>query len=445
MFFGQGGLPAQVPTKLELLELALDDDVESRILQKRGESKWSKEYGPFDRKSLRNYFLYDDDDVKAQSKQPTSWTLLVQEVDRHVPAVADIWEAFDFVPSWRRDDVMISYASRGGGIGAHVDNYDVFLFQGRGTREWSIENSFLSLAQEKSREVPNVDTRLLRDFRADQSWVLQPGDVLYLPPRVPHRGTALGGGCTTVSLGFRAPSYRSMLTALTSHICESRLPEGLLYSDPDLAALQRHLPPGAPPSAVSPAASQRIRAPLRKEVLAVLDGEGEGDGEGGEFDRWLGSYLTEPLRMQVRNPTPFFLSSLSARKSIDDEDYADEEEGPPLSVTSPAHAVASARKFESAESLVSAALGGQVALRRAEGVRVALVGDVLFFNGEAFSLPKQHQLLAAALSAGSRTVSSDALRRALGATTEPSAPGVRYLSSLIRSGYFYPVEVLDRI
>jgi len=182
----------KIPTKDELLTLSMDDDVESRILESRGGGKsWSKEYGPFERKYLRKFFNWSEGGEKVDGG---AWTVLVQEVDRHVPAVADMWNAFDFIPSWRRDDIMISFATPGGGIGAHVDNYDVFLVQGRGTREWSIENSFLSSEEEQRREVPNIDTRLLRDFRADQSWTLQPGDVLYLPPRVPHRGTALGGG-----------------------------------------------------------------------------------------------------------------------------------------------------------------------------------------------------------------------------------------------------------
>ena len=108
---------------------------------------------------------------------------------------------------------MISYATVGGGIGAHVDNYDVFLIQGRGQREWSIENAFLTQEEELKREVKGAQTRLLEDFRADQKWLLAPGDMLYLPPRVPHMGVSCSSDCTTVSIGFRAPSYRSLMVA----------------------------------------------------------------------------------------------------------------------------------------------------------------------------------------------------------------------------------------
>jgi ribosomal protein L16 Arg81 hydroxylase len=429
----------KVPTKDELLTLSMDDDVESRILESDGGSKsWSKEYGPFEKKYLRKFFNWSEGGEKGEGG---AWTVLVQEVDRHIPTVADMWNAFDFIPSWRRDDIMISFATPGGGIGAHVDNYDVFLVQGRGTREWSIENSFLSSEEERQREVPNIDTRLLRDFRADQSWTLQPGDVLYLPPRVPHRGTALGGGCTTVSLGFRAPSYRSMLTALTSYVCEQRLHEGLLYSDPDLAEQQQQQQQSALSSIssasssaeVSSAAVERIRATLRSEVLATLD-----DDDG--FRAWLGTYLTEPLRMQVRGPAPFFLARLPKEKKVkEDEEDEEEEEELPLSVTSPVHSVASKRVFSSPQDVIAAAVDGQVGLRRAEGVRLVQLGSSIFINGERFPLPEASSgssLLVQALGASERLISGATLAKAL----RDCRPAERFLASLLRSGWLYPVD-----
>ena len=164
----------------DLIALSYDDDVESRLIKvvtniNTNKSKIVKKYGPFEKndfKILPNY----------------NWTLLVQETDRHVPALADLWERhFSTFPAWRRDDIMISYATEGGGIGGHVDNYDVFLLQGKGQRIWSIENAFLTDEQEKEREIPNADTRLLSGFREEQSFTLRAGDALYLPPRVPHK------------------------------------------------------------------------------------------------------------------------------------------------------------------------------------------------------------------------------------------------------------------
>lgn len=137
----------------DLIELSYDDDVESRLIKlvtnsHTKKTKIVKKYGPFEKndfKILPNF----------------NWTLLVQETDRHIPALADLWEKhFSMFPAWRRDDIMISYAKEGGGIGGHVDNYDVFLLQGMGQRVWSIENAFLTDEQEKAREIPNTDTRL---------------------------------------------------------------------------------------------------------------------------------------------------------------------------------------------------------------------------------------------------------------------------------------------
>ena len=161
--------------KNDVIYLSQDDDVECRLVRQR-KNKWIKDYGPFDADKITNL-------------PPSAWTVLVQEVDRHLPWVADLWtDYFNFIPLWRRDDVMVSYSAIGGGIGGHADNYDVFLIQGNGEKEWAIENKFVSHDEELMRELPNSETRLLADFTAGQTWKLKPGDMLYLPPRVPHRG-----------------------------------------------------------------------------------------------------------------------------------------------------------------------------------------------------------------------------------------------------------------
>ncbi|KAJ1487976.1 JmjC domain-containing protein, partial [Baffinella frigidus] len=116
---------------------------------------------------------------------------------------------FKFIPNWRVDDVMISYAAQGGGVGPHVDNYDVFLLQGKGTRRWAISNTPLAASDEVS--VDGVDVRVLKDgFKKDEEWLLEPGDMLYLPPRFPHWGVAEGEGCMTFSIGFRAPNFQEI-------------------------------------------------------------------------------------------------------------------------------------------------------------------------------------------------------------------------------------------
>ena len=338
-----------VPSRMELLDLSVDDDVESRVLQfDENTEKWSKTIGPFERSFLSS--LHKD----------KIWTILIQEVDRHVPAVADIWEHFGFIPGWRRDDIMISYATQGGGIGGHVDNYDVFLIQGKGQRDWSIENTFLTQREEYLREVPKSPTRLLGDFKADQTWRLDAGDMLYLPPRVPHRGVSCGQDCTTISVGFRAPTYRSMMVALTAHICQNSIDENLYYTDPNL--FQHELVSHGSVDTVSSWARQTIRHKLQE-----LFEEGKG---GASFDNWLGKYLTEPLRMHIRGPTPFFLEEgrgdLAQEAKEMESVYEDEDDDLPLAVSS-RHSVASNKVFSDAESVLQAAVSGSVELRLFEG------------------------------------------------------------------------------
>ena len=149
--------------------------------------------------------------------------------------MADLWfDYFNFIPLWRRDDVMCSYSAKGGGIGGHVDNYDVFLIQGSGEKEWSIETHFVSHNEELKRKLPNSETRLLSDFKADQTWTTQPGDMLYLPPRIPHKGVSLTNECVTISMGFRSPSYESLHAAFCQHHCQISGASNKFYADSDL-------------------------------------------------------------------------------------------------------------------------------------------------------------------------------------------------------------------
>ena len=186
-------------TPEELAGLALEEETVSRlILERGGAHPWELRHGPFREEDFANL-------------PETHWTLLVQEVDRWVPEVAALFERFLFVPSWRLDDIMVSYAPEGGNVGAHVDRYDVFLIQALGRREWRIGANPLSAEEEVS--VPDIDVDMLADFEADEVLVLEPGDMLYLPPRVAHHGIALDS-CMTFSVGFRAPGHAEYLDAL---------------------------------------------------------------------------------------------------------------------------------------------------------------------------------------------------------------------------------------
>ncbi|MDX1548023.1 MAG: cupin domain-containing protein, partial [Rhodothermales bacterium] len=246
----------------ELAGLACEDDVTSRLLLERGgDGPWQMRFGPF-----------DPDDFAAL---PAShWTLLVQEVDRLVPDVADVLDAFRFLPNWRIDDVQISYAPPEGNAGAHLDNYDVFLLQGLGRRRWRYGAA--PIPPDEERYVPDLDVRLLAGFEAAHEAVLEPGDLLYLPPRVAHHGVALDA-CMTYSIGFRAPTQAELLEGFAAFAADAADPHAR-YADP---ALDR-------PTHVGdlPAPTRRAIRDLLRRALADDDA----------IDRWFGRYVTEPRR-----------------------------------------------------------------------------------------------------------------------------------------------------
>ena len=168
----------------EVLTLAGNPDAQSRLVRRRGAS-WSLEHGPFPRARFKQLPRRD-------------WTVLVQDTNHFSPRADRLLDAFDFIPHARVDDVMVSYAVPGGSVGPHVDSYDVFLLQGHGRRRWQISR------QADQAFVPGLPLKILQRFRPESEWLLEPGDMLYLPPGVPHHGVA-ESECLTWSIGFRAP------------------------------------------------------------------------------------------------------------------------------------------------------------------------------------------------------------------------------------------------
>ncbi|MCJ1878517.1 cupin domain-containing protein [Pseudomonas nitroreducens] len=203
----------------ELAGLALEEMIESRIVLEHGDSPWELRRGPF------------QEDTFSQMPE-RDWTLLVQAVDQFIPEVAELLEHFKFLPSWRIDDVMISYAAPGGGVGPHFDNYDVFLLQGHGHRRWKVGQT----CDASSPMLPHADLRILAEFEESAEWVLEPGDMLYLPPRIAHYGIA-EDDCMTYSVGFRAPSAAEVLTHFTDFLAQF-LSDEERYSDAGMAALK---------------------------------------------------------------------------------------------------------------------------------------------------------------------------------------------------------------
>ena len=247
-------------SRSELFDLAEHNEVESRLVMgaNGGQRDWQMQRGPFKRRAIPKLTERD-------------WTLLVQGVDLHDDRVADLMQQFRFVPDARLDDVMISYATDGGGVGPHFDSYDVFLLQAHGQRRWRIgRQKDLSL-------VPDMPLKILANFKPEYDWVLNPGDMLYLPPRYAHDGVAQGE-CMTYSVGFRVPQMGDLARELLV-----RLSEGAdetagcdLYKDADQPAVSK---PAAMPEGLVDFAKFALQKAL-KDPKAM--------------QRALGEYLTEP-------------------------------------------------------------------------------------------------------------------------------------------------------
>jgi 50S ribosomal protein L16 3-hydroxylase len=245
-------------TPEDLAGLACEEAALARIvLHERKRDRWELRNGPFAEESF----------PKLPKKD---WTLLVQDVDKWDMDVRALLGAFRFLPSWRLDDIMVSFAAPGGSVGAHVDQYDVFLLQAHGHRRWQIDTD-----PEAPRDFrPDVELKLLREFTPDHDWVLAPGDMLYLPPGVPHHGVA-EDACLTFSVGMRAPSRSELMLDFVEELAAG-VAEESRYADPDLA-----LP--ADPAEIDDAAFARVRAALAD--LQTLDEA--------TLRRWFGRFITQ--------------------------------------------------------------------------------------------------------------------------------------------------------
>lgn len=202
----------------ELAGLSLEEEVESRLVSGgKTPGDWHLRHGPFDESAFKQL-------------EPGYWTLLVQAVDQWQPNVRQLLEYFDFLPGWRLDDIMVSYAVDQGGVGPHFDQYDVFLLQGEGQRRWKTGQ----VCDASTPLLEGIELKILRDFESDGDWLLNPGDMLYLPPGLAHWGIAVGE-CITYSVGFRAPDGIEMLNDLATELLITDKPLlSPMYRDPQL-------------------------------------------------------------------------------------------------------------------------------------------------------------------------------------------------------------------
>ena len=247
-------------SRSELVSLAAQEEVESRLVvrEEPGRTPWRLRSGPFERRALPAF-------------AKPGWTLLVQGVDLHVQSVADLLAGFRFVPAARLDDLMISYATDQGGVGPHFDSYDVFLLQAQGRRRWRI-------GRQKALQLrDDTPLKILANFEPEAEYVLEPGDMLYLPPRYAHDGIA-EGECMTYSVGFRAPKRDEVARDLMQRLAEQadEAMDDQLYKDPDQAATAS---PGAIPAALQNFAQDALQRLLE---------------DPSRWQRALGESLSEP-------------------------------------------------------------------------------------------------------------------------------------------------------
>jgi len=250
----------------ELAGLALEPEVESRIvIEAGGQRPWELMHGPFDAQTFA-------------ALPETHWTLLVQAADLWVPECKELLGRFDFLPAWRIDDLMVSYAPKGGSVGPHFDQYDVFLLQVEGERRWQLGG----VCDAETRLLPDTDLQIVHDFNVQDEWLLKPGDMLYLPPNIAHWGIA-ESDCLTFSVGFRSPSLSDMLGDLAIEIAAGGADKH--YRDPAML-----------PSMASEKIDARFVAHAKQQLLALIDNDEL-------IADWLARYMTAPKYPELTDST----------------------------------------------------------------------------------------------------------------------------------------------
>lgn len=262
----------------DLAGLACEEMAESRLIKGTLDAgDWTLTNGPF-----------SESDFAALPEQ--NWTLLVQDVEKHYAPLQTLMQQFSFIPQWRLDDLMISYAATGGSVGPHVDQYDVFLLQAEGKRRWQIARSF------EPDLLEGCPLNVLEQFDPEQEWVLEPGDLLYLPPNIAHHGVALEPGMTW-SIGSRAPSTADLLQGMGEWLAFSDN-EGGRYTDPDLQTVTRA-------GEINPEALQN----LRELMLSGIDGNTN-------LDRYLAAFLSRFRLAHDPMPPPVLIQPEKLLKAM---------------------------------------------------------------------------------------------------------------------------------
>ena len=242
----------------ELAGLACEEDVNSRIvMEKDGEHPWFPMFGPM------------SDEIYA-SMPETHWTLIVNDLEKYIPELSWITDRFRFIPEWRLDDLMISYATDAGSVGPHIDLYDVFILQGQGKRRWQINMQPVT----EDNQVKETPLRIQKHFEPEEEWIIEPGDMLYLPPGVSHYGVSLGESLS-YSIGFRATSHADIVNEFIGYITQN-LSSQLTYKDPD-QLIQQH--------------SNEIKQDALERVSEIFKEYLRPDHP--ELQRWFGCFVSD--------------------------------------------------------------------------------------------------------------------------------------------------------
>lgn len=273
----------------ELAGLALEEDIESRIVSETPNKKaqWHLKNGPF----LESDF---------STLPKTHWTLLVQGVDRIIPEVYELLNHFDFIPQWRIDDVMISYAALNGSVGPHYDNYDVFLYQAKGRREWSLTSQKCT----PENHIKNLELRIMNEFNTEEQFILEEGDMLYLPPHIGHYGISLSEECMTYSFGYRSYQGQEIWDSLGDYLSEQEAFK-TLYQDPDWSELKN---------------TSEITEPAWKNAQALLQ---QLINDEQIMKSWFGCFATR-LDQQAEQQLPMSLEDLEDEELVDLPTFIDE-------------------------------------------------------------------------------------------------------------------------
>ena len=272
-------------TSEELAGLACEEFIESRIItEHKNTPKWSLENGPIP-------------ESRFSTLPESHWTLLIQGLNKIFPEFDDLLHEFNFIPSWRVDDLMASYAAPQGSVGPHIDQYDVFLLQATGQRKWMISEAPID---EYTFE-ENIPLKIIQNFKTQSEWVLEAGDMLYLPPNVAHYGIGLEN-CMTFSIGFRAPSHAELLSAYIDDKMSS-LKDELRYTDPKLTAAQA-------PGEISHEAIKNVQELLLSHF-----------SDTSKIQHWFGQFITDYLNdeqeLSQNNISPTeFLTLIENAESI---------------------------------------------------------------------------------------------------------------------------------